>query len=282
MDRVTVVRSDTFGCEVRQHAVGSAEARSVGVGCCTTSLARSRSTRRRPSTSYPPDAYGGATRLAVRLARTVDNGVVNVQEIVSVISATGGVLIGLAGIGVSYSSARGQRSTTLLIAQEQARNSASLADTERQQRRLERAYSDLMEWVTKCDDLLRAAGSEVVYAEDLADWTANRELIDILLTNRPLATKRDSFLWSDITSEHVTKFAAHAMLVFKSSAELAGLKREGVDVDKRSYAKLMHDRIMNEEGKAHKEIELLRKQIRLELVGVSESVKPSLTYGTGE
>jgi hypothetical protein len=196
---------------------------------------------------------------------------VNVQELVSIISASGGVLIGLAGIGVSYSSARGQRLTAVHVAKEQAKNSAAMAERERHQRRLEKAYSDLLEWITKCDDLLSGTQMEMIYTEDPDDWSSGRELAILIVTDKPMSIKRDSFLWSGLVSEHVNSFTSHAFLCFNSAAEYGALRRDGVDVDKNSYADLLQDRMQQEVEAGHKQVELLRRQIRLELVGEEPS-----------
>ncbi|XRQ07371.1 hypothetical protein ACN3XK_64520 [Actinomadura welshii] len=71
-----------------------------------------------------------------------------------VATSTGTLVVGIAGIVATYKAGNRQQETALSVAKQQAEAQASAAREERQQRRLEEAYTDLLITLSHVDDWL--------------------------------------------------------------------------------------------------------------------------------
>ncbi|GAA2278366.1 hypothetical protein GCM10010402_38740 [Actinomadura luteofluorescens] len=181
-------------------------------------------------------------------------------------TSVGGFGIGLAGIVATYKAGNRQQETALAVAKQQADNQLAVAREERQQRRLETAYTDLLVMLSHVNEWLLRVYPMMTATKEEFTMPSMPEI-----PNRIEAEAALTAYWSPAIRRLMDDWREAVLKVQRAGIEIAaGRESEergrGTDID---YWELLRD-LPDQKEYVRIADERIREQVRLELIAQSD------------
>ncbi|MCR3740247.1 hypothetical protein BS35_002802 [Actinomadura glauciflava] len=195
-----------------------------------------------------------------------DTEIVAWEWVSPVATSVGGFGIGLAGIVATYKAGNRQQETALAVAKQQADNQLAVAREERQQRRLETAYTDLLVMLSHVNEWLLRVYPMMTATKEEFTMPSMPEI-----PNRIEAEAALTAYWSPAIRRLMDDWREAVLKVQRAGIEIAaGRESEergrGTDID---YWELLRD-LPDQKEYVRIADERIREQVRLELIAQSD------------